>query len=67
MNKYRTIAGDRWDIVALKTTGSESNLDKIMKANLEHREIVVFPAGVELDIPEIETKASNNLPLWKRG
>ncbi len=67
MTKYTTIAGDRWDIIAYKTTGSEFNLDKLMKANVEYIETVIFPAGVELNIPKINIEPDEGLPVWKRG
>lgn len=64
---YMTISGDLWDAIAFKTLGSEMYMDQLMAANLKHREITVFPAGVELVVPELE-KAANitNLPPWKR-
>ena len=67
MTKYTTIAGDMWDGVAYKTLGDEAYTDKLMKANPKHRHIVVFPAGIVLDLPEPETEVSASLPPWKRG
>lgn len=67
MTKYTTISGDMWDTVAYKTLGSEAYTDKIIKANLKYRHIVIFPAGVTLDIPEIDPRISAELPPWKRG
>ena len=67
MTSYKTIAGDTWDIVALKTMGNESHTDKLMKANLSRRETVFFPAGVVLQIPEVEAQAPAGLPPWKGG
>lgn len=67
MTKYTTISGDMWDTVAYKTLGSEAYTDKIIKANLKYRYIVIFPAGIPLDIPEIDPRISAELPPWKRG
>lgn len=67
MTKYTTIAGDMWDGIAYKTLGDESYTDKLMKANKKHRQIVVFPAGIMLDVPEVEAKTAAGLPPWKRG
>lgn len=66
MTKYTTISGDMWDTVAYKTLGNEAYTDKIIKANSKYRNIVIFPAGVVLDIPEADTKISAELPPWKR-
>lgn len=64
---YTTISGDMWDIIAYKTLGDETYTDKLIKNNLQYRNVVIFPAGVVLDIPDIETQFSAKLPPWKRG
>jgi hypothetical protein len=66
-NYYVTVSGDQWDGVALKTMGSEMFKDKLMKANLMHRELYIFPAGITLFIPEVKALPSETLPPWKRG
>ena len=67
MTKYTTIAGDMWDGIAYKTMGDESYTDKLMKENQQLRHLVVFPAGIALSIPDIESEVSAQLPPWKRG
>ena len=64
---YTTTSGDRWDVIALKTLGSELYMDKLMLANTEQRHVVVFEAGVALRIPELVKTAMTELPPWKRG
>lgn len=65
---YETIQGDTWDIISLKMYGSEWHTDELIKSNPEHVEIVIFPYGVKLTIPEIDTvEVFNDLPPWKRG
>ncbi len=64
---YTTISGDMWDGVALRTTGSEMHTDKLIEANLIHRNIYIFSAGVKLDIPETAARIPSGLPPWKRG
>jgi len=66
MNQYITISGDTWDGVAFKTMGSEMFKDTLMKNNLIHREIYIFPAGITLFIPGVKTSPSENLPPWKK-
>lgn len=67
MTKYTTIAGDMWDGIAYKTMGDESYTDKLMKENQQFRHLVVFPAGITLSIPDVESEVSAELPPWKRG
>lgn len=66
MIKYMTTQGDTWDMVALKTLGSEAYMDLVIKENPLHRETAIFSAGTELYIPAIATPKPNNLPPWKR-
>lgn len=66
-NTYTTISGDTWDIVAYKVWGNEMYTDSLIKANLEHKDTFIFPAGVTLTLPEIELEVSESLPPWKQG
>jgi len=42
-------------------------MDKLIKLNLKYRDLVIFPAGIVLNLPEKETEVSSLLPPWKRG
>jgi phage tail protein X len=68
--KYITIQGDTWDLIAHKVMGNALYADRLMAANPRHLTTYIFPAGVVLDIPEIDTAAaaspSGSLPSWKR-
>jgi hypothetical protein len=64
---YTTISGDMWDGVALKTLGSEMRADKLIESNLRHKDYFIFPAGIQLVIPEIKLKMASSLPPWKRS
>lgn len=66
-NTYTTISGDTWDIVAYKVYGNEMYMDKLLKANLEHKDTYIFPAGVVLALPEIDLEIPQSLPPWKQG
>jgi phage tail protein X len=46
--------------------GRELCMSKLLEANEEYRETVIFPAGVTLTVPEIDIPVSDNLPPWKR-
>lgn len=66
-NTYTTVSGDTWDIVAYKAYGNEMYMDTLIKANIEHKDTCIFPAGVVLTLPEIELTVSESLPPWKQG
>jgi len=63
---YTTILGDMWDVIAFKTLGNANYKDVLIKSNLRHKYIFLFPAGVVLTIPDIEVKPPPTLPPWKR-
>ncbi len=67
LDTYTTKLGDTWDTVAYKVWGNEMYMDTLIKANLEHKDTFIFPAGVVLTLPEIELEVSDSLPPWKRG
>ena len=67
LDTYTTISGDTWDIVAYKAYGNEMYMDKLIKANIEHKDTYIFPAGVTLTLPEIDLEVSETLPPWKKG
>lgn len=72
-NKYTTISGDMWDAIAFKTLGDIKYTDKLIKANIEYVSVYVFPAGVVLNVPDIdeindkEVLEDEAMPAWKRG
>ena len=65
-DKYKTISGDTWDIIAYKVYGECIYMDRLIEANIPYADTVIFSAGIELSIPEITTEAANTLPPWKR-
>ncbi len=67
LKTYTTISGDTWDIVSYKTLGNEMYKNAILELNNAYREIVIFPVGVALLIPEIEPEVLEDLPPWKGG
>lgn len=67
MNTYTTVQGDTWDMIAYQQLGSTNYTDRLVSANPEHIGTLLFPAGIALRLPEIETeKTADNLPPWKR-
>ena len=66
MNTYTTIQGDMWDSIAYKLYGSCSFMDALINANGQYSGIFVFSAGVQLEVPAIESRiAATPLPPWK--
>ena len=69
MATYTTTQGDTWDIISKKIYGNELFMDVLIKANINQRKTVIFPYGVVLNVPDIDTASSEyeaNLPVWKR-
>lgn len=65
--KYSTIQGDMWDTIAFKVYGSTNAVVQLMEANPSYRHQFVFPAGVEINVPDLpEEQASDIRPPWKQ-
>lgn len=63
---YTTIQGDMWDGIAKRLYGEESCLNLLLEANQKYSDIVVFPAGITLIVPEYEKTSAKLLPPWRR-
>lgn len=66
MADYTTKSGDMWDVIAYEQLGSTAYTNLLIRANLEYREIYIFPSGIVLTLPEIEAPVDSRLPPWKR-
>jgi phage tail protein X len=67
MTTYTTRQGDMWDLIAFRLTGSTEQVEKIMQANPKYAKTYIFSAGVELNIPELNSVVDyDTLPPWKR-
>lgn len=68
--KYVTVQGDMWDNIAYKCYGDETKVCELVSANPMYRDIYVFPAGIELDVPKLETAETaamtDDVPIWRR-
>lgn len=63
---YRTTQGDAWDSIAYKLWGEERLAHKLMQANAEHMDVLIFPAGVELRVPVVtKPQKKMELPPWR--
>ena len=55
-----------WDMMAKRIYGDEAALNVLLGANQRYADMVVFPAGVELDAPEYTAPVTSMLPPWRR-
>lgn len=67
--EYTTISGDTFDLVAWKMYGRESLADKIMEANMDKLDYLIFPDNLKLKIPDpskfISEAAASDTPEWR--
>ncbi len=69
MRKYRTIMGDTFDMIAFRlwqSYGGEKNMSALIEANEQYADYVAFPAGIVLNVPEIEEMTAQSIPPWRR-
>lgn len=46
--------------------GGESMMTPLLDANPRHRHVIIFSAGVVLEVPVVDPPRAKNLPPWKR-
>lgn len=63
---YTTTQGDMWDLIAKRLYNDEASLNVLLEANQRYADMVVFPAGVELDAPEYTAPVTSMLSPWRR-
>lgn len=64
MDKYITKSGDTWDMVAKIAYNDESQIGRLMEANLPLLDYFIFPEGVEITIPALPEK-DWTMPDWR--
>ena len=63
---YKTKSGDTFDKIAYEKLGDSKYLPQLLKNNPDKLETFIFPAGIEIILPEIETEASKASALaWR--
>jgi phage tail protein X len=62
MRRYVTIQGQTWDQIAYELYGNEYMCDKLMDLNRDKLDYLVFPAGIELVVPDKELVISETVP-----
>jgi phage tail protein X len=63
---YTTVDGDMWDSIAYRQLGSCSYTDRLMMLNQAHIRTFIFPAGVVITLPDVQTKPVTPMPPWKK-
>lgn len=65
---YTTIQGDSWDSIAFRLWGREHLMTALMEANPDHADVLLFPAGVALTVPDVNLSSTmqpiTELPPW---
>ncbi len=65
MTTYTTKQGDMWDLISYNLFESTNAIIPLMQANPEHSETFIFPAGVELNVPDFdEILEPEVVPPW---
>ena len=65
-NTYTTSQGDMWDLIAKRLYNDEASLNVLLEANQQYADIVVFPAGIVLEVPAYTAPVTSMLPPWRR-
>ena len=64
---YTTVQGDTFDIVAYRVWGDEMLMHELIQANPDHQETVFFPAGIVLNVPELDLPIPRGpVPPWQQ-
>ena len=66
---YVSVQVDYWDLISLKMygmrRGDDHYMHKLIEANYAIRDLVEFPGGVAVIVPELPVKTSIPLVPWK--
>lgn len=68
MKTYVTTSGDMLDLIAYREYGSSAYTAKLYKANTDYRMYYVFPAGITLNIPDLDDTdvTQEQIAPWRR-
>lgn len=66
MVKYYTKSGETFDLIAFRELGDCKYTAELMDANRDKLNYAIFPADVELNLPEIKVEPTKlKLPAWR--
>jgi len=66
MPKCITTQGDTWDVISLKFYKDEKYMHLILEVNPKYNDVVIFPANIVLNVPDIVQKTKTKLPVWRK-
>ncbi len=66
MRIYITVQGDTWDMIAKNVYGNEKKMDRLMSSNPGLLDYLIFPAGVKVSVPDLDTESQADMPIWRR-
>lgn len=68
MGRYQTVQGDTWDQIAYRVYGSEFLTPPLLEANPAYLDMVIFPSGLLLAVPELaeEQLVAEDMPPWRK-
>ena len=68
MREHITVEGDTFDLLALLYYNEERLASKIIQANPDYCDTLIFEAGIKLYIPDVSAvEMPDSLPPWRRG
>lgn len=62
---YMTNQGDTWDLMAYDLYGDERYMHYLIEANWPLLDILVFPSGMMVNVPDIPEDAAEDVPFWR--
>lgn len=54
-------------MISIAEYGTPFAMEKLIAANPQYSDVLIFDAGIELIVPEIEEATIYSLPPWKRS
>ena len=65
MRTYTTIQGDSWDLISYNHYGDEKYMRYLIQANWDYADVLVFQAGVVLNVPDLPEEPDEDMPFWR--
>lgn len=67
MDIYVTTQGDCWDSLAYELYGDEKYMQLLIEANWPLLDVLVFPSGVEIYVPDMpDEEDDESSPFWRQ-
>ena len=68
MTIHTTVSGDTFDSIAFEHYGTCAYVNKIYKANTDCRKYFFFPAGIKVNVPDLDSSdvTVEQIAAWRR-